>query len=151
MEMEQTKNQTRDQAIGNVTRRLKRQSNDLGIPIILLAQLGKTVESRPLGRPTLSDLRESGNIENDADTVTLLYYAENYRDMYKDKQGKENFVDPHTGKALDEIVEFIWAKHRGGTPNLSTFAKWPRGTVRYTDELTFNRGQNPKTEQIDAF
>lgn len=132
MEIDQNKNQTRDQAIGIVTRKLKALANELDIPIILFAQLSRATDSHAFGRPQLTDLRESGNIENDADTVVLLYYAENFRDQY------QSFVEDNTGLPLDEIIEFIFAKNRAGTPNLCTFAKWKRGTVYYSDEPMMN-------------
>lgn len=146
MDVKQAKNETRDQAIGNVTRMLKKAANELELPIILLAQLSRATDARPFGRPVLGDLRESGNIENDADTVILLYYAENYREAFKN-----GFVSESTNHPLDEVVEFIWAKNRAGTPNLSTFAKWQRGTVKYTDVPEMNINLKPQHEQVAAF
>lgn len=137
MDIEQSRNQTRDQAIGIVTRALKGLANELDIPIILLSQLGRITDTHPFGRPLLGDLRESGNIENDADTVILLYYAEKFRDQY------ESFVEDNSGLPLDEIIEFIFAKNRAGTPNLSTFARWRRGLVSYIDEPLMNAGISP--------
>ena len=74
---------------------------ELGIPVIALAQLSRSVEGREDKRPLLSDLRESGSIEQDADIVSFLY-----RDDY---YNKEAAIDENTSKS-----EFIIAKHRSG-------------------------------------
>jgi replicative DNA helicase len=149
MSTEQNKNQTRDQALGFITRSLKAIANELDIPIILLAQVGKSADSRPFGRPTASDLRESGNIEADADTVVLLYYAEKFRGQYSE------FIDPINKQPLDGIIEFIFAKNRSGTPNISAFAHWESGKIEYRDADLLNthlytRVQTP-TQQNDIF
>ena len=74
---------------------------ELNIPVIALAQLSRSVEQREEKRPLLSDLRESGSIEQDADIVAFLY-----RDDY---YNKEAAIDENTSKS-----EFIIAKHRNG-------------------------------------
>ena len=74
---------------------------ELNIPVIALAQLSRSVEGREDKRPLLSDLRESGSIEQDADIVAFLY-----RDDY---YNKENAIDEFTSKS-----EFIIQKHRNG-------------------------------------
>lgn len=66
-------NQNRYLQIGEITRSLKRLAKDMGVPILLLAQLGRGVEAREKQKPRLSDLRESGDIEQDADKVFFLY------------------------------------------------------------------------------
>jgi len=91
------KGDTRQQQVGDVTRTLKTLAKDLNIPIIGLAQLNRGIEGREDKRPRLSDLRESGDIEQDADLVGLLYRIECGPDS------------PMFGKA-----ELIIAKHRNG-------------------------------------
>ncbi|RLL43913.1 replicative DNA helicase [Oceanobacillus piezotolerans] len=103
----------RDLEIGEITRELKLLAVELQIPIILLSQLSRGVESRNNKRPLMSDLRESGNIEQDADLITFLY-----RDDYYDRQ---------SGKA--NIVEVNIAKHRNG----------PTGTVELKFRKEFGR------------
>lgn len=91
----------RQQEVSEISRSLKTMAMELGIPVIALAQLSRSVEGREDKRPLLSDLRESGSIEQDADIVSFLY-----RDDY---YNKEAAIDESTSKS-----EFIIAKHRNG-------------------------------------
>ena len=91
----------RQQEIAEISRSLKTLAMELEIPIIALAQLSRSVEGRDDKRPILSDLRESGSIEQDADIVSFLY-----RDDY---YNKESAIDEHTSRS-----EFIIGKHRNG-------------------------------------
>lgn len=91
----------RQQEVSEISRSLKTLAMELGIPIIALAQLSRTVEGREDKRPILSDLRESGSIEQDADIVAFLY-----REDYYDKTVA---IDENTSKS-----EFIIGKHRNG-------------------------------------
>ena len=91
----------RQQEISEISRSLKTLAMELQIPIIALAQLSRTVDSRDDKRPILSDLRESGSIEQDADIVAFLY-----RDDY---YNNEAAIDENTSKS-----EFIIRKHRNG-------------------------------------
>lgn len=96
------KNQSNRQLeISEISRSLKTLAMELNIPIIALAQLSRSVESRDDKRPILSDLRESGSIEQDADIVAFLY-----RDDY---YNKDTAIDESTSKS-----EFIIRKHRSG-------------------------------------
>lgn len=91
----------RQQEIAEISRSLKTLAMELKIPIVALAQLSRSVEAREDKRPLLSDLRESGSIEQDADIVAFLY-----RDDYYTKKIE---IDENTSKS-----EFIVAKHRNG-------------------------------------
>lgn len=104
IDMREQKGQTRDQAIGNVTRRLKQLAKELSVPVILLSQLNRSLEARQNKLPTLSDLRESGNIEQDADIVLLLYRPAYY--------GLTEFRDKETYNVLWVLTE----KYRDGDP-----------------------------------
>ncbi len=104
VDMKQKGGQTRDQSIGNVTRKLKQLAKELQVPVILLSQLNRALEARQSKEPSLADLRESGNIEQDADIVTLLF-----RPAYYDIP-EYNSYDTHN---------MLWLntqKHRNGNP-----------------------------------
>lgn len=92
--------------LGAITRELKRIAKELGVPVFLLAQLNRGVEQRNNKRPLLSDLRESGKIEEDADIVHLLYRDEYY-----------NEDSPNPG-----VIEMITAKFRNGSVGTDRFA-----------------------------
>ncbi len=93
------RNGSREQEISEISRSLKILAKELDVPVIALSQLSRAAEQRPDHRPMLSDLRESGAIEQDADIVMFLYRD----DYYNEDSEKKN------------IAEVIIAKHRGGS------------------------------------
>lgn len=92
------KNENRVQELSKITRSLKKLARELDVPIIVLSQLSRNVETRTNKRPMLSDLRESGSIEQDADVVIMLYRDEYY----------------NTSTTEKNIIEIILAKQRNG-------------------------------------
>ena len=92
------KSENRQQEISEISRSLKALARELNVPVVALSQLSRGVESRQIKRPMLSDLRESGSLEQDADIVSFLY--------------REDYYNPETDKK--NITEIIIAKHRNG-------------------------------------
>ena len=91
--------ENRVQEVSQISRSLKVLARDLDVPIIALSQLSRAVEQRHDKRPILSDLRESGSIEQDADLVMFVYRDEYYNPEETESAG---------------IAELILAKHRNG-------------------------------------
>ena len=78
------KTENRVQEVSEITRSLKIMAKELNVPIVVCAQLARAIEKQSNHRPGLSDLRESGSIEQDADQVMFLYRDEYYKDQQKD-------------------------------------------------------------------
>jgi replicative DNA helicase len=121
--------ENRVQEITEITTKLKALAKELNVPILALSQLSRQVESREDKHPQLSDLRESGSIEQDADVVLFIYREEYYLKNRKPKEGTEDFykwaaeMEQAHGRA-----EVIIGKQRHG----------PTGTIelQFEDELT---------------
>lgn len=103
IESENVRYESRQESISNISRAIKSLARELSIPIVALSQLSRKVESREEKRPMMSDLRESGAIEQDADVVLLLYRPKYYNN--NDNNFKDNIV---------EELEIIIAKNRNG-------------------------------------
>ena len=110
MQTSRTKLESRAQELSQITRGLKTLAREFNIPIIALSQLSRNVENRLDKKPILSDLRESGSIEQDADLVLMLY-----RNQFPKTNDDRSLPD----KELEKI-ELILAKHRNG----------PTGTIQ---------------------
>ncbi|MBD5419391.1 MAG: replicative DNA helicase [Bacteroides sp.] len=95
---------SREQEVSTISRSLKGLAKELNIPIIALSQLNRSTETREDKRPVLSDLRESGAIEQDADIVCFIHRPEYYTKSTEDAQGND----------IRGVAELIVAKHRSG-------------------------------------
>ena len=114
--------ESRQQEVSEISRQLKKLAKELKVPVIALSQLSRSVEQRQDKRPVLSDIRESGSIEQDADIVAFLY-----REDYYQRQGTEEDKNEEE-QAVDDMIEVIIEKNRSGA----------RGTV----ELLFKKEYN---------
>ncbi|HJA72881.1 MAG TPA: replicative DNA helicase [Candidatus Limosilactobacillus faecipullorum] len=131
--------ESRQQEVSEISRQLKKLAKELSCPVIALSQLSRGVEQRQDKRPVLSDIRESGSIEQDADIVSFLYRD----DYYTREEGQEQQAGPAApqppanapeGGQGDDLpslseVEVIIEKNRSG----------PRGTVRLLFNKTYNK------------
>jgi replicative DNA helicase len=115
----------RVQEVSGISRSLKSIARELRVPVIAISQLSRAPEARPDKRPILSDLRESGSIEQDADLVMFLYRDEYYNREKTEKPG---------------IAEIIVAKHRNG----------PTGMVELMFRKELTRFENLDRRRVEA-
>jgi replicative DNA helicase len=128
----------RVQEVSEITRGLKTLAKELDVPVLALSQLSRAVEQREDKRPQLSDLRESGSIEQDADVVTFIfreqYYLERAQPTHRDGETEDKFHERHERwrercERAHNMAEVIIAKQRHG----------PTGTVNLFFEGEFTR------------
>ena len=118
--------ENRVQIVGEITRQLKIMAKELDVPVILLSQLSRGPESRTDKRPMLSDLRDSGSIEQDADIVMFLY-----RDAYYNKESQQQ-----------NVAECIVAKNRHGETGTIKLV-WDGQYTRFTTMETSDAEPTP--------
>ena len=124
--------ESRQQEVSEISRNLKKLAKELKVPVIGLSQLSRGVEQRQDKRPIMSDIRESGSIEQDADIVAFLYRDDYYR-QEPDENGQVPEVEPNS------TIEVIIEKNRSG----------PRGTVELNFMKEFNKFTNLVPDEIE--
>ena len=134
---------SRVQEVSEITRGLKAIAKELNVPVVALSQLSRAVEQREDKRPQLSDLRESGSIEQDADIVTFIFREEYYLERSQpDIDNAENFAKwQERMDKVHNVAEVIIAKQRHG----------PVGTVRLYFEPRLTRFSDLDTRHDDSF
>lgn len=116
--------ENRQQEVSDISRGLKALARDLNVPVIALSQLSRAVESRSSNVPMLSDLRESGSLEQDADIVMFIY--------------REELYDPNTDKK--GVAELHIAKHRNGPTGIVPL-RFFRSTTRFANLETYREAE----------
>ncbi len=125
--IEGSNKESRQQEVSEISRQLKKLAKELSVPIIALSQLSRGVEQRQDKRPVLSDIRESGSIEQDADIVAFLYRDDYYERSEGDQDDESTQQDDETQDVGE--VEVIIEKNRSG----------PRGTVKLLFVKSYNK------------
>jgi replicative DNA helicase len=121
-ELDSNKRDTREQEISNITRGLKGLAKELDVPVIALSQLNRKVADRTNKRPVMSDLRDSGAIEQDADIIMLIYRDEYYNPDTQYKGVAEiNIAKNRNGATGTVMTHFdnehtIFQDYTGGLP-----------------------------------
>lgn len=128
--IEGSNKESRQQEVSEISRQLKKLSKELSVPIIALSQLSRGVEQRQDTRPVLSDIRESGSIEQDADIVAFLYRDDYYERADGDDDDTDNDGQPENQDVGE--VELIIEKNRAGA----------RGTVKLLFIKSYNKFAN---------
>ncbi|MBU9788529.1 replicative DNA helicase [Lentilactobacillus sp. IMAU92037] len=123
--------ENRQQEVSGISRQLKKLAKELHVPVIALSQLSRGVEQRQDKRPVLSDIRESGSIEQDADIVAFLYRDDYYRDEDEDEDDDDQSSGSSGEDDENDVgeVEVIIEKNRSG----------PRGTVKLLFVKSYNK------------
>jgi len=127
---------SREQEVSTISRSLKAIAKELDIPILALSQLNRSVESREGKRPQLSDLRESGAIEQDADLVLFIHRPEYY-----------GITEDDSGNSLLGVAEIIIAKHRNGATG-DIHLSFKKELAKFSDmenQFNHNFGNMPQT------
>lgn len=125
-----SQNRSKVEQIGEISQGFKEIAKELDIPVIALSQLSRAVELRVDKKPQLSDLRDSGNIEQDADVVMFLYREEYYLDKKTPIDNQENMEWQEKVNAVKHIAEIIVAKQRNG-PTGNCFLRFDNETTNF--------------------
>ena len=131
------RNGNREQEISMISRQLKALSKELGIPVLAMSQLSRAVENRVGNKPQLSDLRESGAIEQDADIVMFIYRPEYYH------------IDEDAKGSTAGMADIIIAKHRSGATDevrlrfIKEFARFENPAIEGLGDMSIGGGMMP--------
>ncbi|WEV39799.1 replicative DNA helicase [Lactobacillus sp. ESL0681] len=126
--IEGPRSESRQQEVSAISRQLKKLAKELHVPVIALSQLSRSVEQRQDKRPVLSDIRESGSIEQDADIVSFLYRDDYYREEDEDDESQTEVGAEDDNGEVEVIIE----KNRSGS----------RGTIKLMFSKPYNRFSN---------
>jgi replicative DNA helicase len=125
---------SREQELSAISRNLKLIAKESNIPMVVLSQLSRGVESRQDKRPILADLRESGSLEQDADVVTFLFRPEYY-----------GIMEAEGGQTTNGLGEYIIAKQRNGGTGICPM-RFHHNIMKYTDMNVYPHGQQTQDE-----
>jgi replicative DNA helicase len=140
--------QNRVQEITEITQGLKAIAKELNVPVLALSQLSRAVESREDKRPMLSDLRESGSIEQDADVVMFVYRDEYYLSRAEPKQRPDQKADRYQEEYLQWKAQ-LEAAHNRAEVIIAKQRNGPIGKVELQFDAAFGRFRNPEFAQYD--
>lgn len=131
---------TRNEEVSGMSRELKKMAKDLDVPVIALSQLNRAVESRGgEKRPQLSDLRDSGAIEQDADMVCFIHRPEYYKQELKDEKGNsiENGIEFIISKYREGATGSVYLQHDGTVKNIRDYNSYQ------SSQFPTNKGNVP--------
>ena len=129
--------ESRQIEVSEISRGVKAMARELNVPVICLSQLNRAAEQREGHRPRMSDLRESGSIEQDADVVMMLHREDYYH------SGDQHWMAANQDKL--GVAELIIAKQRNG-PTGTVMLQWDSGTTRFGN-LAYGQGNSARSSQ----
>lgn len=141
----QAYNASRDTVVGSISRAMKRMAKDFNIPVIILSQLSRKTEERIDKRPLLSDLRESGSLEADADVVIGLYRPGYYYQLHSDRDYKE---EPISEAQYKRISELHVLKNRNGFADKFIMEQFFGEFSRFVPENSIDDGRDQGQSNI---
>lgn len=133
----------REREVSEISKTLKAIAKELKVPVIALAQLNRSVEGRQNRRPMLSDLRESGSIEQDADIIMMLYREDYYEKDNPDIRGVAEVIIAKQRNGPTDTVKLLWKPEFGEFRN---FEEGTRGPTPPMPDSSPNPGNGPRSQ-----